>query len=229
MRIERVTFLTDDLEGQHQFYRQVLGLTVERADYKLLVHAGATLVEFQQGTQNWNGAYHFAFDIPENQVQSAYEQLKDQVVFFKGEDEKEIISHTGWEAHALYFRDPAGNVVELIGRHTERNASDGGFGADSILYVSEVGLPGEDVPLTVRKLQDDLELPIFDGDGSEAFTALGTSQGLIIVTALERTWYPNTGVQSSYNPVEICLVLDNGEHYQINAPPYPCEITPWLT
>jgi catechol 2,3-dioxygenase-like lactoylglutathione lyase family enzyme len=228
MRFEKVTFLSGELERQDQFYRRVFGLTVEHADYKILVHAGATLMDFQQGTQNWSGYYHFAFDIPENQVNKAHAKLQHQVAFFKGEDGEEIVHHAGWNAHSLYFRDPAGNVVEIIGRHTVSNASDGEFGPESILYMSEIGLPSEDVALTVRKLQDDLDLPLYDGEGSNTFTALGDPNGLIIVSALDRIWYPDTGVYSSYNPVEICLMLNNEERYKINAPPYPYEVTPWL-
>jgi catechol-2,3-dioxygenase len=229
MHIEKVSLLTNNLDQQDNFYRGVLGLMVERADYKLLVHAGATLLEFQQGTQNWDGAYHFAFDIPENQVDKAYQRLRDKVEFFPAEDGSDVVAHSGWDAHGFYFRDPGGNVVEIIGRHAQGNASDGAFGPESILYVSEIGLPSEDVQGTVRKLQDDLELEIYDGAGSTAFTAVGNPHGLLIVTALDRIWYPHTGVASTYNPVEICLALDNGERYQINAPPYPCEITPWLS
>jgi catechol 2,3-dioxygenase-like lactoylglutathione lyase family enzyme len=226
MLIERVTLLSENLEHQDLFYRDVLGLTVERAEFKVLVHAGETLLEFQQATHNWQGAYHFAFDIPENHVRKAYDRLQYQVEFFPGEH-GDIIHHASWDAHSLYFRDPAGNVVELIGRHTQGNASDGTFGPESILHMSEIGLPSEDVQRTVRKLQADLELDVYDSE-IPAFSAVGDPQGLIIVTSLDRIWYPNTRVPSSYNPVEICLVLNSGERYQINAPPYPCEITPWF-
>jgi catechol-2,3-dioxygenase len=228
MQIEKVTLLSNALDQQDLFYRDVLGLTVERADFKLLVHAGATLLEFQQGTQIWKGAYHFAFDIPENQVGKAYDRLRDHVQFFPAEDGSDIVTHSGWNAHSLYFLDPSENIVEIIGRHHESNASDGAFGAESILSVSEVGLPSQDVQRTVRKLTEALELEIYDGAGSTSFTAVGDPHGLLIVTALQRIWYPDTGIVSDYNPVEICLLLNNGERYRINAPPYPCEITPWF-
>jgi catechol-2,3-dioxygenase len=227
MQIERVTLLAENLEDQALFYRGVLGLTVERADYKILVHAGTTLLEFQQGTQNWKGAYHFAFDIPENQVEKAYGRLQELLEFFPGSD-GDIIHHAGWDADSLYFRDPGGNVVELIGRHTQTTASDGRFAPESILYVSEVGLPSDDVQSTVHLLQAELGLEVYDGEGSRDFTAIGDPQGLLIVTALDRVWYPDTGVPSSYSPLEICIALHNGERYKIHAPPYPCEITPWL-
>ena len=48
---------------------------------------------------------------------------------------------SAWNADALYFLDPAGNVVELIARHSLPNASDAPFGPDAFLEVSEVGMP----------------------------------------------------------------------------------------
>ena len=61
--------------------------------------------------------YHFAFNIPANKFSEAKVWAKERVSLLveEGEDEANFVH---LPAHALYFYDPAGNIVELISRQS---------------------------------------------------------------------------------------------------------------
>nr|NIR47669.1 glyoxalase [candidate division KSB1 bacterium]NIV05184.1 glyoxalase [candidate division Zixibacteria bacterium]NIS23258.1 glyoxalase [candidate division KSB1 bacterium]NIT70140.1 glyoxalase [candidate division KSB1 bacterium]NIU23790.1 glyoxalase [candidate division KSB1 bacterium] len=81
-------------------------------------------------------------------------------------------------------------IVEFIARHNLDNASEEEkFSANSILSVSEIGIPVEDVRLFSQHLQQEQEIPLWDGD-EKKFAALGDEEGLFIVVPLGRPWLP---------------------------------------
>jgi hypothetical protein len=57
----------------------------------------------------------------------------------------------------------------------------------------------------VARLQNELGLAVYDGQGSDTFTAVGDDDGLFIVVKRGRIWYPDTGVPASINPTRIVL------------------------
>jgi catechol-2,3-dioxygenase len=59
--------LTVDLQAQRDFYTNILELPREPTSSRLLVQTGKTELLFTQASSNFEGAYHFAFNIPENQ------------------------------------------------------------------------------------------------------------------------------------------------------------------
>jgi catechol-2,3-dioxygenase len=73
------------------------------------------------------------------------------------------------------------------------------------LGVSEIGLATESVTGTVKTLQDTLGVEIYDGQGSEEFTAVGDEHGLFIVVKRGCSWYPESGIPSGVYPLEIEL------------------------
>jgi hypothetical protein len=86
---------------------------------------------------------------------------------------------SAWDgARAIYFRDPEGNVGELLARPEPRPE----------LALAEVGLPVEDVPAAVAALAELGIEPYRAGD--ETFSPLGTADGLLIVVRIGRGWFP---------------------------------------
>jgi hypothetical protein len=84
-----------------------------------------------------------------------------------------------WDgARAAYFRDPAGNVGELIARPEPRTE----------LALAEIGLPVEDVAAAVSVLGE-LGIEAYREWGGE-FAPLGTVDGLLIVVQCGRGWFP---------------------------------------
>ena len=87
-----------------------------------------------------------------------------------GDDEYHFAS---WNAHACYFRDPAGNILEFIARHNLKNDRPGEFSARDILAASEIGVVVDDVPGLATDVDRQLGLRPFAGTSAADFAALG--------------------------------------------------------
>jgi catechol 2,3-dioxygenase-like lactoylglutathione lyase family enzyme len=112
----------DDLEQAETFYRDVLGLEVltkepgrhvffrVSASVLLIFRAEATLKGGMLPPHGARGPGHFALGIPTASLDAWKEHLYAHGV----EIEKEVEWPRGGKS--LYFRDPAGNSVELVTR-----------------------------------------------------------------------------------------------------------------
>src|SRR2546423_211293 len=125
MKIDELQLSASDPASQREFYANVLGLPIhaDTAD-TLALRAGGSRLVFAQAPEGWSGVYHFAFNVPEDRFKEAKEWAARRVALIRnsaGEDEFNFVS---WNAHSLYFYDPAGNIVELIARHDLDQYSD---------------------------------------------------------------------------------------------------------
>jgi len=205
MQITRLELQTSDLKEQAVFYGETLGLDTRiNAGTQVLIRAGATELVFTQAEENQHCLYHFAFNIPENQFDTAKQWLAMRTDLLADEDGKTIFDFGNWNAHSVYFKDAAGNILELIARHDLPNAS-GGF---EILSVSEIGLATEDVPAWVKLLQEKINLLPYKDESSETFAAVGNADGLFIVVKQGRIWYPHTGMPAQLLPVRVHFRVD---------------------
>jgi catechol-2,3-dioxygenase len=193
------------------FYSDTLGLPRRSFD----LHAGATTLTFAGGHPP--SPFHFAFNIPENQLDDAKAWITSHVSLLE-RDGNDTFHFDFWNAHALYFEDPEANVVELIARHELPNGSDAPFGPDSLLEVSEVGLPTPDVGATVAFLERELGIPLFSGDGT-AFAAVGDEHGLFIVVPSGRPWFP-TQVPARPSRIEITVAGERDAAFEVPRTPY---------
>lgn len=208
MQFAQVRLHTSQLAAQRAFYSEILGLpVVDSSDTAFTLQIGTSRLTFEQGHDD--ATYHFAFNIPENQIEAGAQWLEQFVPLLTLNDQK-IFNFVSWNGHSVYFFDPAGNIGELIARHGLSNASEAEFGAHSWLNVSEVGLVTTDVRAIVAQLQADLDLPVYDGEGSDSFTAVGDEAGLLIVVSAGRIWYPETGLVAGIFPTTIQLA--SGQH-----------------
>jgi catechol-2,3-dioxygenase len=127
MKINKVVetcIYSSDLESMKRFYAGVLGLPVVQEEKNKLVflQAGKSMLLIfnpartstdndrlpTHGAQTPPASIHFAMEIKENDYQSWKELLARNGIAV----EKEV----DWKgrSRSLYFRDPAGNLVELI-------------------------------------------------------------------------------------------------------------------
>jgi catechol-2,3-dioxygenase len=144
-----------------------------------------------------------AFNVPPDALADGVAWLRRRVRVLEPGGEA-IVPFPHWNAHAAYFLDPAGNVLELIARH-DLPAGGGGrpFGPASLLRVSEVGLPVPRVDEAVDALAR-LGLPAYSGDG-RSFAAVGDVDGLLIVVPVGRAWFPTADARGAVHPVEVVL------------------------
>jgi catechol 2,3-dioxygenase-like lactoylglutathione lyase family enzyme len=219
MRINFLELQTLDPEILVGFYRDTLGLPVEFTGDQLRVRAGWTDLTFVPSSLDSAPLYHFAFNIPENQVHAAMEWTAQRAEILADQAGQTIFPSESWNADAFYFKDPAGNILELIARHDLHNATAGGFNSEQILCVSEIGLGTEDVPGLVDQLQDRFGISPFKGERSDGFTAVGDNEGLYIVVQQGRIWRPDTGVPAELLPVHVNVDV-GGVMHEVRGTPY---------
>jgi catechol 2,3-dioxygenase-like lactoylglutathione lyase family enzyme len=131
--------------------------------------------------------YHFAFNIPENKLLDARGWQKERSPLMSIPERlrdprypDDVVHFRHWNAHSIFFFDPAGNIVEYIARHDMNNAAPGPFGSRDILYASEIGLIVDDVQGTAVKLKESVGVERYRG-GDDQFTAMGDEEGLLLV------------------------------------------------
>jgi catechol-2,3-dioxygenase len=177
------------LAKMKEFYHQSLGLRIvdEQPD-RLTIAAGQTPLTFvKAGPDDGKPFYHFAFNIPENKIAAAWRWQKKRTALLPiparlrdPEYPDDVVNYSHWNAHSVFFFDPAGNVVEYIARHDLKNAATGEFGSEDILYASEIAWVVDDVAKASAQLKEVVGVEQYRG-GSDQFTALGDEHGLLLV------------------------------------------------
>ena len=191
MKITALELACRDLAAQQHFYAEMLGLILlESSDSGFSVQVGRTRLTFRLQPEQ-HGVYHFAFNIPENQLAQAKSWIQERAALLDQDGQDEFTASAAWNAQMFYFHDPDGNILECIARHRLASASAQAFGPASLLNISEIGWPVEDVPQSVERLQQRLGLSVFE-TGSDTFTPLGDDEGLLVVVRLGRPWFPTT-------------------------------------
>jgi catechol-2,3-dioxygenase len=109
-----------------------LGIKDERAD-RFTVEAGETRITFTHEAQTVDGRapfYHLAFNIPENKIVPALEWQKVRTPLLPIPERNraaglppEVVDDSHWNAHSIFFLDPAGKVLEYIARHDLKNGA----------------------------------------------------------------------------------------------------------
>ena len=185
MKITYLELPTKDLNSQRNYYANVLGLSIRETAVELKIQVGETELIFTQAAPSFDGAYHLAFNIPENQFHSAKDWVTRRIPLLKDLEGNDEFTSDSWNSNSVYFKDAAGNVLEIIARHDLQNAVEGGFDSGQILNVSEIGLPSENVIGFANRLCAQLGLSVFKQEPSESFTPVGDDNGLFIIPAKE--------------------------------------------
>lgn len=196
-RLLRLQLLTAaPLAKMKSFYHELLGLPlIEEKAAEFTFAGGQTPITFASA-QPEHGVpfYHVAFNIPENKTRSAHDWQKPRTPLdrlnanLRDPDFPEDVVHfRHWNAHSIFFWDPAGNLIEYIARHDLKNGAAGAFSAKDILYASEIAFISEDVTNTALEMRKALELEQYRG-GDDRFRALGDEHGLLLVIIRGRRW-----------------------------------------
>jgi hypothetical protein len=219
MNIMRLELLASNLGLQREFYENILELSAKRSSAGLEVKTAKTDLLFIQAPTDFHGAYHFAFNIPENQFHAAKSWISARIPLLHEESGKDEFRSESWNSDSVYFKDAAGNVLEFIARHNLKNAVEGDFDGKQILNISEIGLPSENVIEFANELGTKLGLPVFKQEPNETFTPLGDDDGLFILPIKNRIWIPNSGVPARLLPVRVTGKA-NGREWEVQGVPY---------
>jgi len=221
MQIQELTLQTRHVASQKTFYGHTLGwpLLSESPD-SFTVKVGTTRLCFQQTEQDV--LYHLAVTIPRNTFPEAKCWVQQRVPLLQRQGEDELF-FANLNARSFYFCDPAGNILEYIVHYELDRETPGAFGATSVLHVSEIGLPVEDVSAFAELVSRQFAIEPYRGMISETFAFLGDRVGQLVVVKIDRPWLPTETVRAAVAPVSLTI---SGQHeQQIRISPYPYSIT----
>jgi hypothetical protein len=223
------------LSAMKEFYGTALGLPIAAEGSRLVVTAGTSRLSFTRDPNAVDPFYHFAFNIPENQIVEARAWQLRRGPLLPIPDRlrdprfpPDVVDYRHWNAHSIFFLDPGGNVVEYIARHDLRNASPRPFGPSAILCASEIGLIVDDVPATASRVRQATGFETYRG-GSREFEAVGDEEGLLLVMKRGRilNFRPETQEKAARVYPTVVEIRSGGAALRIDGFPY--EIRPRWT
>lgn len=211
MKFHELKIYTQNFSNQIDFYSKTIGLNlVEKSTTQALYKIGASQLRIVKSDKFQ--PYHFAINIPSNKENDALQWLKKRVEILKDND-NEIQDFDFWNAKAMYFYDADNNIVELIARKNLSNESDQDFTIDSLLEISEIGMPVGDIEAAYTALNNVTNIEIFDG-GFERFCAIGNESGLIIcINKKIKDWFP-TGDKAESSEFSLKFE-ENGNKFEL--------------
>ncbi len=207
MKITKLELYTDKVQDLKIFYVMVLGFELHNeTESDFTIKAGHTLLTFRWGNPTQaSPSYHFAFNIPENKIEEARRWLYSRSVPLLKWEGEDVVDFPNWNAQALYFLDPADNIVELIARRDLANVSTVNFNAQSITSVSEIGLPVPEIEPFYQQLKVRFDLPLYSHIADlTKFCPTGDPEGLFIIVPLERAWFP-TKLINGVHPLVVTI------------------------
>ncbi|WP_249870057.1 VOC family protein [Oceanobacillus saliphilus] len=219
MEIKSLTLHTNNIKKMREFYVDTFGfpLLMENEN-SFRIGIGSSQLEFISENVKDHPYYHFAFNIFANKFIEAKSWVKGRVELNvrDGKDEADF-SHL--PAHALYFYDPAGNIVEFISRHSISEEGEEPFSIEGVLNISEIGLTVDDAINAGNKL---IDIGINERDNqplsSRYLNFMGEkSKGIfIILNQPEREWIFSDKTSVIY-PLEITTsnnskIVVNSDH-----------------
>ena len=182
---------TARLDAVAAFYEQTLGFAVEQRDGRVVIPVGADVLELVAVGDATDPFHHFALLVPGDRFDAARAWLGERAETLARDGGETVFPFDFWDAQAVYFHDPAGNIVELIAHAgmAERSGAAGAFYAGELDGLSEVGIVVDDPATAVATLERDLELELWSGDpGQLAF--VGAKAHTLILAPPGRGWLP---------------------------------------
>ncbi len=217
-----------------EYYHGLLGFPVLAEERAVITFgAGLTPITFVKATpEQGRPFYHFAFNIPENKLLAARKwQLQRTGLIVtppRQRDPKfpdDVRHFRNWNAHSVFFWDPADNLLEYIARHDLKNtASDPEmFSTRDILYASEIGFIVDDQPATATTLNKHLGLQVYP-QGSSFWWAMGDELGLLLCIPRRKWGTPPDKVKTfGVYPTQATIRGQKKTRYTI--PNYPYDIS----
>jgi catechol 2,3-dioxygenase-like lactoylglutathione lyase family enzyme len=220
MHIRDVQAYTNHLAAQRDFYHGQLGLPLlMETEQQCRIQIGASSLTWMATLAPLAGPYHFAFNIPENQLAAGMEWV-EQISPVLSKDGQQQFHFAAWNADAAYFRDADGNILEIIARHSLANAATTTFGSQSLLNISEVGLPNGDVLALADALTARIGIAPWLGRDAN-FTTMGDENGLFILVPTGRNWLPTA---QPALPLPLTITVQTGVAGEAHWPDLPYHI-----
>jgi hypothetical protein len=208
MLLKEIRLQTNKLSELYYYYSNVLTLPTIFLDKKSIsITAGKYRLIFEESPGFGNPFYHFAFNIPSNKFEEAFELMKNKVDLMWLEDYNGYIANfVNWNARSFYFPDSAGNILEFISRFDLKDNVNENFTGSCIRNISEIGLvfPVDGFDEAVEELFQKFPLHYFGKQPPlEHFRAIGDDTGLFIIVPEKRIWFATKDIRSAIFPIAV--------------------------
>jgi len=214
MNIEAIEICTTDIRQTELFYTEVLNFRLLEKNKEMISFvAGDSVLTFRSDVHLERPIYHFAFNIPNNQLKEAIKWLNGRAYLLTVDTEKDsyVADFSSWNANAIYFQDNNGNILEFIVRYDLDDQSEFPFTGQSITCISEIGLVTDDVHEYIRTLTASHDIQLFTKQAPQPrFAALGDDHGLLIISETGRDWFPTT-IPARKFPLKIMVSTEHGK------------------
>ena len=192
------------LEAVAGFYERTLGFAVERRDGRVVIPVGGDVLELVATPDGTDPFHHFALLVPGDRFDAARAWLGERVELLARADGETVFPFGFWDARAVYFHDPAGNIGELIAHAgVDERAVAGDFSAAELAGLSEVGIVVDDPAAAVAALERDVGLELWSGDAAQ-LAFVGAKAHTLILAPPGRGWLP-TGRPSEPHAVTVTV------------------------
>ncbi|PUB34885.1 hypothetical protein C8J95_102554 [Elizabethkingia sp. YR214] len=212
MIISELILQTNNLAETEKFYSKNLQLEmITKTESSVSFRTGDSMLTFEQSERKENFKYHFAFNIPANQLEEAIIWAYNKIELIRNPESHLITNFDNWKAQAIYFYDNNGNLAEFIGRADLANNSDTEFSSKSILNISEIGIVTTNPLDLANQITQQTGVDYFaKGPKTEDFVVLGNDNGLLIIVSSERNWYP-TENKAEQHKIKARIITDQAE------------------
>lgn len=180
--------LTISIQNVKQFYHDLLKFPVffeskDKITFKPTEQFKLTFTEAYRPLS----PVHIAFEVPISKFENVVSYIKgNQIHILKWPDGREV---DGFETGKnVYFRDPDGNLLEIISHYYIHESILKSQGDLELLYLREIGMPVESVPdarewfIRILGFKTDKE--------SENFTFAISGTAHNVITSIHRKWIP---------------------------------------
>jgi len=211
MQITELTLYTANLKAQKEFYCNTLNIPLNsESENHIEFIIGNSLLRFTYVPNT--KPYHIAINIPSNKEHEALVWLKKRVTILKYFDD-EIIDFPNWNAKAIYFYDADKNIMEFIARKNLKTGTSTAFNSETLLEISEIGVPVNQIEEVYNTLHNSCELGVYFGN-FDKFCAIGGERGLfIVIDKNSKNWFPTNdkAFASAFN----VKILASNQQYTI--------------
>lgn len=221
MFLKEIQLQTNHLSALYHFYKDTLELNAVYSGGKsITISVGKSVLIFEETAINENPFYHFAFNIPSNKFEEAFQWMKEKVELLWLDDYKNYVADfVNWHAKSFYFMDPAGNILEMIARFDLNDMIDETFSSKHIRNISEIGLvfTVKSFDNDVNKLMKQYPLSYFDKQPPMPyFSAVGNDEGLFVIVPQKRVWFATKNTKSQMFPMSVSFE-ENNKLYELEV------------
>lgn len=219
MEILELTLRTNDIIETEKFYGQTIGLKkTQQTEKSISFNVGTSNLIFELIDKEQSPKYHFAFNIPTNKIEEAINWTSQRTNLIAVADNNFVADFENWKAKAIYFFDNNQNILEFICRSDLNNFVDSTFSIDTILNINEIGIVA-DRPMEIANeiIEKTSTIYFLKGPKREEFVAVGTDNGLFVISDPKRNWYP-TQQKAEKQPLKVKIkVAENEFELEFNS------------